>query len=444
MAEEKKLIIDDILGVNEDGEIITPNPESMDDPSLPSLEDLMVSPDEEPVSAVEEQPHEEIAEKKEESKEEPVEEEKIDVPDPVVPADAEPEEAAHQMPAEQPRTRAPRRQARPAQKPAAPREIGEMGVKSDEIIEKESLEKTEEEKELATFRLLNSLARNKDIAWGEIYGVEPIDALSGSIGSRFAVALIFNGAKILIPEKEYFEPTYDFGSDYFTLSESMKANRRNAAAKYQIGARIPFTVAAAGKREITEGEFEGENAIFAVGSRREAMRILRDMFFVHKDHPETPSRTVKVGYLAWANVVGVREDYVVVECLGVETRIDAYNLNNEYVENCNDFVKPGDRLKVRVRKVYVNDDDVYLTVSGRLNDASKAINDIKLRGTYLGVVDHYNKSNNFYTISLKNGVSASVRADQVQGEVELTNGDNVSVLVTRIMPTYVIGMARKL
>ena len=130
-----------------------------------------------------------------------------------------------------------------------------------------------------------------------------------------------------------------------------------------------------------------------------------------------------------------------------ETRVEAYLLNDEFVENCTDFVRPGDSFKARVRTISVNPDgSVYLTVSGRLNETSKNILDIKQNGTYQGKVDHYNSRSNTYTIRLKNGVSASVRADSdhVNGGVELMNGDDVSVLVTRVTPTFVIGKAKKI
>jgi len=328
----------------------------------------------------------------------------------------------------------------------AVRNVREEGTKSNEIVEKENREKSDKELADEVYRRLESLRRTGRIAWGEIFGVEPSDVLAGS-GSKFCIAAQFNGAKILIPESEYFEDTFLFGSDYDRMSESEKTDRRAATARYQIGARICFVVKGVIRDIVAEGEFAGTTRVTAVASRKEAMKELRDVYFIHSHNPANASHTVDVGTIANAHVIGVREAYALVECLGVETRVEAYLLNDEFVENCTDFVRPGDSFKARVRTISVNPDgSVYLTVSGRLNETSKNILDIKQNGTYQGKVDHYNSRSNTYTIRLKNGVSASVRADSdhVNGGVELMNGDDVSVLVTRITPTFVIGKAKKI
>ena len=369
-----------------------------------------------------------------------------EVPEPaVVPADLGEEDRTPET--VQNETVAPRGRRRHRRNGPARRELKDDGLKSDEILEKETKEKSEKELADETFKRLESLRRTGHIAWGEIYGVEPAEFLSKS-GSRFAVCVRFNGAKILIPDKEYFEDTFNFGSDYDALSAEEKNNRRAATARYQIGARICFVVKGVSKDVIEEGEFAGSYNTVAVASRREAMAELRDMFFLHKHNPDIPSRTVEVGDTAEARVVGVREAYALVECLGVETRVDAFQLNDDYVENCNDFVKPGDRIKVRVRKVYVNSDDsIWLTVSGRMNEVPRAISEIKVGGTYLGKVDHYNSGSNTYTILLKPmGISASVKADasHINGGIDLMNGDDVSVLVTNVAGAFVIGKAKKL
>ena len=369
-----------------------------------------------------------------------------DIPEPAaVPADLGEEDRTPES--ERNESVAPRGRRRHRRTAPARRELRDDGLKSEEILEKETKEKSEKELADETFKKLESLRRTGHIAWGETYGVEPAEFLSKS-GSHFAVCVRFNGAKILIPDKEYFEDTFNFGSDYDSLSNEEKNNRRAATARYQIGARVCFTVKGVSKVMIEEGDFAGSYNTVAVASRREAMAELRDMFFLHDHNPDIPSRTVEVGDTAEARVVGVREAYALVECLGVETRIDAFQLNDDYVENCNDFVKPGDRIKVRVRKVYVNPDgSIYLTVSGRMNEVPRSISEIKIGGTYLGKVDHYNSGSNTYTILLKPmGVSCSVRADSIHinGGIDLMNGDDVSVLVTNVAPTFVIGKAKKL
>ena len=447
---QPKLVIDEILGIDENGENVgeNTNEEPADKKETVNLEDIMAAPEEakteepaaEETEAATEKPEEKAEEAEPEAQpdEEKVEEE---IEEAAVPASAGEEAREQRGGDEAPRQAA--RQRQPRTGTARIRQIAEVGNKSDEILDQEAKEKSDKEKENETFRKLNSLQRTKDIGWGEIYAIEPADEING-LRARFIIAVMYNGAKVMIPETEYFEDTFNFGANYGEMSSAEKANRRAAMARTQIGARIPFVVYAVMRKEIESGVHEGDSTIIAVGSRKEAMRTLRDVFFIHKNHPAIPSRDVQPGYQAWANVIGVREEYAIVECLGVETRIDAYNLNDEYVENCNDFVRAGDKMRVRIRRFHVDDDNVFLTVSGRLNDTSKAIAEMKQRGNYLGVVDHFNKNNGYYTVTLKNGVRASVRAENVNGEIELTNGDNVSVLVTGIMDEYVIGLAKKI
>lgn len=63
--------------------------------------------------------------------------------------------------------------------------------------------------------------------------------------------------------------------------------------------------------------------------------------------------------------------------------------------------------------------------------------------SYLGYVDKFNPKDNTYKITLKNGVQASVKQDLVRGGEKLIKGDRVSVRVTEIKPTFVIGLALK-
>ena len=355
----------------------------------------------------------------------------------IVPADAE-EQA---LPAQEAETVQQERERRVTRE--EPRILREnSGVYSSEILEQEAREKDEREIENQLFQDLQRYQRTGEILWGEVVSVDP-----GTVYPGVIFNILWNKIIVSIPDREYFEPELDFGKTYAEMTERQKINRRLVVGRYQQGARVCFKIKGVERELIENGRFAGESNIRVGGSRREAMETLRDIWFYHKNRREdTPgkAREVKVGDIATAKVISVKVDRVLVECLGVETWIDSYNLNNEAVDNCRDFVKPGDTLPVRIRRLYVNEDNVYLSVSGRLNDSSKLIRMMRVRSNHLGTVDYFNRRNNIYSITLKEGVHASVRAQDVQGGIPLYPNDRVSVFITSVRDDYVTGIAMKI
>ena len=324
------------------------------------------------------------------------------------------------------------------------RVLNMLGTVSEEILEQDARVLSQKEIDDKTYRDLLRYQKNGEILWGEIFSVE--EYRGSSFKNTVIIGVLYNGVKVSIPDTVFFENTFNFGANYLTMNDREKFEKRRTMAEYQKGARICFVIKGVSRTRIAGGEFDSEYEINAVGSRTEAMEKLRDIWFIHKNRKDSSRapREVNIGDTAKAHIISVREEYVVAECLGVETRIDAYNLNNEIVENCNDFVMPGDTILVRIKKLHINGSDVYLTVSGRLNDPSKLINSMQLNSSYLGTVDSFNDRKGTYTILLKNGVQASVRATQVEGGIDLYPGDRVSVRVKDIRPTFVVGNAIKL
>lgn len=362
-----------------------------------------------------------------------------------VPADLGEMERAERGGDEEPaRGRRGRRRAETAPQEEAPANVlNTVGTRSDDLRIEDSLKKSAREIEEANFKKLQTYQRNREILWGTVYGVEETNAWENTI----VIAVLYNGIKVTIPDFAYFEPSYDFGANYSSMTEEEKMRRRQVVAQYQLGARVCFTLMGVERRRIDSGAFENDYMIDAAGSRVDAMALMRDIWFIHENRKSTTGtpRSVAVGDLADARVLAVREDYVLVECLGVETRIDSRNLCNDIVYNCNDFVHPGDVIRVRVRRCYLNSNKkVYLSVSGRLNDPSKAINAMALPGWFLGHVDNYNQEKDTYTIMLKNGVQAAVKGNAVEGNIELMIGDRVKVYVFNSFETFVVGRAVKM
>ena len=326
-----------------------------------------------------------------------------------------------------------------------PRILENPGILSEELQKKEAVERSAEEKEDQFYRDLIRHQRTKALLWGEVFGVEESDVLP----NHLVIAVLWNGMKVSIPDEEYFEPEFDFGGSYPQMEEREKMRRREVVANYQIGARVCFVILGVSREKIKDGDFENEYDYHIVASRRQGMEILRDIWFLHKnrrDDTRAP-RDVRVNdIIRDGHVISVNERYAVIECLGVETRVDAYNLTNrEVVENCMDFVRPGDTISVRVRRLYLNPGEkIHLSVSGRLNESSKMIRSMRVGATYLGHIDHYNKAKDRYTVILKNGVYGSAASWQVVGDLRLIPGDRVSFRVTDIRDGYVIGTVIRL
>lgn len=322
--------------------------------------------------------------------------------------------------------------------------MDDIGTYSEDLMREDSVRKSQAEIDDENYRKMQTYCRNKEILWGTVYAVEETDAWKNTI----VIAVLYNGVKVLIPDFEYFDKTYDFGANYKYADDEQKMRRRQVVAQYQLGARVCFVLSAVSRHRIEHGQFADEYITDAVGSRKEALDILRDIYFFHEKRKRTnrAPRTVNVGDVQQARVLAVREDYALVECVGVESRIDAQNLTDTMIlSNCHDYVKPGDVINVRIRRIYIDKNkNIYLALSGRLNDVNKEINLMRANNWYLGHVDKYNVEKGIYTIKLKNGVSAAVNKHDVEGGIELNIGDRVKVFVYTIKETHVSGKAMKL
>lgn len=313
--------------------------------------------------------------------------------------------------------------------------IRTIGIESEDLIQQRLKEERNVEED--TYNQLLEYKKNKTILWAEVYSSE-IDNNLGIVG----ILALWNGFRICIPDKMYFLDSYNFSTDYRTLNPQEKLVVKQRFASYQIGAHVCFTITAIDRKP----KEDGDGFIYGViGNRVEALNILQDIYFKHKKYNVGRPVDIKVGDIAEAHVLSVSSLYAVVEALGVETRVDAFSLSNEYVDNCHDIVKPGDTLKVRIRKLHINEGDkpTYLTVSARINKTPDAISNMKVGSTYLGVVTKFNKESNLYTVRLKNGVNAAVIEKNIVNHQKLFNGDSVIVLVTTIEKEYVKGSVMK-
>ena len=353
----------------------------------------------------------------------------------VVPADAEPEKES-----------VPSQASAPARRTAPARTVvlrsDEDGEISDELMRRNEADLDDDEKEIITYRKLVTARRTGRVLWGTVVGTERSSALN-----QVLLSVMFNGVTVMIPDSEFFEPNYKFGGDYDNLTNATDRRAvRERHARYYLGATVPFVLKGINRDQ----KDSGVTVITAVGSRKEAMKKIRDDWFISgaKHH------TVQEGDIVEAHVVKVRPDMITVECLGVETRIYALFISSNIVENCENFVKVGDKMNVRIHKIYINDikdkdgnvvdKDVYLNVTGRIYKVPAAIYSMSERSTYRGTVTMINRERKHCIVMLDNGVRAIVPDSQVEGNLHLTIGDHVEVRVMKIYDSSVFGRAVKL
>ena len=347
----------------------------------------------------------------------------------------------------------PRRQNRSRQ--AAQSLDANAGLVDDSSIKDELLSRnggnTPESAEEETWRLIQRYKDNRQIIHSRLIGVERVEKNVYMITS-------FRGMRIVIPYFEYFADDFVIpeAADPANDTEAARLNRIARTAGYQLNCEIPFIIMGCTRErlndesEVVYGQLPYKYTI--VASRRRALNAYKNHYFLQKSGP-----LVKRGSVVKPRVISVSEGTVRVECLGVETSIYAFDLSGkEFVDDCRNFVHPGDTLVARVSKLYINEetDDrgnvvrvPHLSVSPRLFDigaTGRNLNEMRVNGLYLGTVRSQNKSNGVYTVILDNQVIAAVARDSVIGGRPLFIGDRVSVRVRQVLDSYVRGIALKL
>lgn len=318
------------------------------------------------------------------------------------------------------------KQSKAPEKVNVPRFVeSNFGVKSQEVIDSE-----EEAVNNRSFIELLGYKRNNTLLWVKVSSVE-VDKNSKR---AFAVAL-WDNLRIIIPDVYYFMPNYSFGEDYEKLSAKEQSAIRLKAMNYQVGAKVCVVL-----EQVSSALRDGNRTEYGIiGNRVKAMEMLQYHYF--KDKNISERHQIKQGDILKANVLSVNIMNVLVECLGVETRIDRFNISNEVVTNCHEVVSVGDEINVRVRKVHPNqdsDDLAYLTVSARVQYTDNIREKIKVNSVYYGTVTKYNKERDLYTITLKNNINV-ICLRKNAGKQALKVGDQIGVLVYSIKENYALG-----
>lgn len=282
--------------------------------------------------------------------------------------------------------------------------------------------------EIQAYTGLKKSLDNQDILWGIVDGVTPLKS-----SKTVVISVVWNKVRIFINEKNYFEKSFSFGKDFENMNDTLKLRRKVSRINAQLGALVPFIV---NDIQTVNGKIQ------VTASRSAAMSKLRDIYFIHKntDHPVD----VKPGdEVAEAHVITATPFWALVECLGVETRMDAYALSHTRIENCADYVKPGDKLRgVRIVKIHINEgDDVYLTLNARVRANRDRIASLTPGSQHLGEIVSYNRKKQYYKVVLADGVEVAVKQKMTGTDEELSGGTPVIVKVLFIGKDnlYVVG-----
>ncbi len=329
-------------------------------------------------------------------------------------------------------------------KPKASKKIAYIGEKCHGVSA------NEKEKEERFFKLTENI-KHGIIYWGTVIGYDVQEDTRSNASVKPTTILIkvkYGDEEVYIPDSEYFEPTFKFSYDDSKLSRAELKNEKIKRIQYQLDAEVCFVVTYTDRfeapkevQELTGYKYEHR----ILGSRRKAMEVLRDYYFYHRKDKRYPE-DIKVGDMVNSHVISVRDNMVVVECLGIETRLDEFELSNEVVNNCNDYVKAGDELPVTITKIHLNDEPnkiPYVKVTARSGVFNSNLAKIKVGNVYKGKVSHRNKTKKLYSIVLNNGVVVTVGENNVIGGLELDRNDNVVVHIRVVKGAYITGTAYK-
>lgn len=308
---------------------------------------------------------------------------------------------------------------------------------------------SDEEREQNLYKELLRYQRYSELLWGTLASVE-----DDNERKIVYACVLWNDIIVRIPDYLFIEPTYQYGVTYEKMSDEEKMRRRHSTISFMLGAKVCFVVSEINRTLILDryDKMYNKYDLRVEGNRQRAMEIMRDIFFFHENRKETTrgtQREINEGDVLNARVIQVKEESVLVECGGVETRIVAALLSaRDYYTNCTDAFSPGDMMKVRVKKLYLDKDahTVHLSLTGQIVNPVKAITSIRVGSTYLGTVMSCNEKNRAYTVILSNGVPCSVLFEFVFGHVPLVRGDKVRVYINKIYAErgFVAGSAQKL
>lgn len=204
----------------------------------------------------------------------------------------------------------------------------------------------------------------------------------------------FKNIKVLIPSTEIKEAKVD------------KKMLRN-----MIGAELRFIIVDTDK--LTNK---------AVASRKKAMETIRNIQLKKYD----------VGDKVFARVISVTPKFIDIECLGVDIRLKAEDLEYGYVSDLSKIYQLGDKIKVLIQDIKLDTGKIRVSHKETKQDPYKvARKNYVESGEYLGTITGY--SDNGVFVNLDQGIDTMATLPNWM-EIPPTPGDKVIVRIKKIQP----------
>ena len=204
----------------------------------------------------------------------------------------------------------------------------------------------------------------------------------------------FKGIKVLIPGKE-------LGVEY-----TDKKKIRNL-----IGSEIKFIILESDKLTNT-----------AVASRKKAMQRIKSIQI----------KKYEKGDVIYAKVISVFGKFIMVECLGMDVKLKISDLEYGYVANLNNLYQVGDKIKVVIKEINIENGTLKISHKETKEDPYKNIRkNFTEGGEYLAKVTGFSENGVF--ASLEQGIDTMATLP-VWLEMPPLPGDTIIVKIKRIMP----------
>lgn len=286
----------------------------------------------------------------------------------------------------------------------------EEKIRSEDILTVDARDviETDEDRENSVWFELRNAHRAQRILSGRM------DAVERTPTGMHLVVVYYKDFRVLIPYEEM----------NINLADNPELGdinvRRDKIIETMIGAEIDFIIKGIDLEERT-----------IVATRTEAMNRKRTIFYT-QPKPDG-SYHIYEGRIVQARVIAVAEKVIRVEVFGVECPIIARDISWDWMGDCREYYRIGDRILVRVTDVQNRDDIANLRIRVDIRsitdaDTLEKLNKCKLQSRYAGVITDI-RGGRLY-IRLANGINAI--AETCYDSRTPGKRDEVSFVLTKI------------